>query len=263
MDRELAFWLALTRRLPAVKGAGALANVAKRAYARKPRPPVEADVLGFRMRLEPGEVVDRDLLIAPQFYDRHQMRFLRERLRPGDSFVDVGANVGIYALVASRLVGPAGRVLAIEADPYNQAKLDGHLRANGAANVAHARVGVSDKRETLRLQPGIHGNRGGSSFALEGDEAIEVACLPLLDVLREHRFREVHGMKMDIEGFEHRVLTPFFRDAPEAMKPRFLVVERNLHLLRKAGGDVLDLVQANGYKVAWRDEGDFVLVRNV
>ena len=108
IDPELAMWMAMTRRLPRVRGAGRILDLAKRVYTRKRRPPVVADVLGSRMVLDPGEFVDRSLLFGPQFYDRVERRLMRERLRPGDVFVDVGAHIGLYSLVAAQAVGPRG-----------------------------------------------------------------------------------------------------------------------------------------------------------
>lgn len=262
MDRELRAYLALTRRLPRVKGAGVVANVLKRAYARKPRDPVEADVQGFRMRLEPNEAVDREVLFAPQLYDRAQVDFMLARLRPGDTFLDVGANIGIYTLLASRGVGPTGRVIAIEADPYNVRKLEENLAANDARNVTLLPMGVSDKDETLKLRQGAPGNRGGSTFALDRAGAtVDVPCHPLLDLLQRERVERVAAMKMDIEGFEFRVMRRFFDEAPRALWPRFAIMEQHPgeEFRRSAGGEVVALMQEKGYRLAWHKDGDYVL----
>src|SRR5690348_14602654 len=94
-DRELAFVRGVGRRLPPLPHATALINrVLKPWYLRKERPQVVADVLGFRMRLNPAETTEGALLFYPHLYDRHEIAFLRGRLQDGDTFLDVGANVG-------------------------------------------------------------------------------------------------------------------------------------------------------------------------
>jgi len=145
---------------PPVKGAGWLANKLKAFYNRKSRPTVIAEVLGFELELEPAECVDGALLFYPHFYDRREFAFLQRQLQPGETFVDVGANVGIYSLVASQLVGNRGRVISIEADPYSSEKLISNVRRNNIRNIEVEQIGVSDSSETLLLHQQTAGNRG-------------------------------------------------------------------------------------------------------
>jgi len=62
-------------------------------------------------------------------------RYVADRLRPGDVFVDVGADIGYYSLLASTIVGPSGKVVAIEASPKVHGLLVDNLRRNGVDNV--------------------------------------------------------------------------------------------------------------------------------
>jgi hypothetical protein len=76
-----------------------------------------------------------DLWHVLPWREREIHRALRRLLRSGDVFIDGGANIGIYTLLASQLVGPAGRVLAIEMMPDTAAILRRHVRENRCANV--------------------------------------------------------------------------------------------------------------------------------
>lgn len=261
MDTELAVMLGVTRRLPRVRGAGVIANVIKRIYLRKPRPPVEVDSRGFRMRLEPAECIDGEVLFFPQIYDHHELAFIESCLEPGDTFLDVGANIGVYSLAASARVGNTGSVLAIEADPYNHEKLTLHLRLNGADNVRALHLGVADRRERLRLGINATGNRGGNSF-LRGENAVgvDVECHPLLDVLRQEGVGRVAGAKLDIEGMEYRVLHRFFETAPRELFPGFLVLESNPYFGEEAGGDPVQLALSVGYRSVWSSALNHILV---
>src|SRR5438552_3547012 len=83
-------------------------------------------------------------------YDYNNMSFVAELLaRIGRTFVDVGANIGTYTLVASEI--PTARVVSIEPHPSTFAQLVGNVRRNGRSNVTCLGVALSDHLGTVRL----------------------------------------------------------------------------------------------------------------
>lgn len=68
------------------------------------------------------------IIILPHLYEYGEIEFRRKHLWPGDIFLDIGAHIGFYSLIASRIVGEKGSVVAAEADPYNFEKLTLHIR---------------------------------------------------------------------------------------------------------------------------------------
>ena len=80
--------------------------------------------------------------------------FVQQRLRVGDTFVDVGANLGYYSLLASKLVGALGHVVAIEASPAIAAHLTKNLHLNNATNVRVVNAAAADRAGTLALYRG-------------------------------------------------------------------------------------------------------------
>ena len=261
LDTELRTVLQFTRRLPKLRGAGALGNLFRDFYLRKQRGDVIADVLDFKMQLNPAEMVDSALLLFPQVYDYREIDYLRSALAPGDVFLDVGANIGFYSLVASRCVGNAGRVLAIEADPFSHRRLMKNLCLNAMTNVTALNVGVSDCEETLRLGVNADGNRGESSFLLPSDTGVDVACKPLLSLLKAEGIQKIRGAKFDIEGFEFRVLRQFLEDAPNALYPHFIIIEHNPLWQEASGGDALSLLAACGYTPYHASKLNYIMVR--
>lgn len=260
MNCELRFLLSFTRRLPRIKGAGVFANALKKVYLRKDREEVQANVLGFKMRLDPAECVDGGLLFYPQLYDHHEIAFLKEGLGPGDVFLDVGAHIGLYTLVCSKIVGNRGTILSIEADPDNYEKLCIHLRINDIRNVKAINVGVSDKKQTLRLGINTTGNRGGSSFLSEGKEGIYVPCTTLLDILVENKIQKIAGAKFDIEGFEYRVLDAFLENAKFSLLPRFIITEFHPGWVNKSGGNTVELLSKKGYRVYSSHHQNYIMM---
>lgn len=250
LDPELRAWLAVTRRLPPWPRMAGLANhVARRLWLRRQRPMVHADVLGQAMALDPHELVDGLLLFAPQLVDRHEVAALRAGLRPGDTFLDAGAHVGFYTLLAAAAVGSAGRVLAVEPDPVSRARLTGNIATNGHANVTLTEVALSDVAGRAHLGRAEAGNRGGSSLLKADRPGIEVPCAPLADVLRSAGITRVDAAKLDLEGYEHRVLARWFADLPAQDRPRWLLIEHHPALVHAAGGDALALLRRCGYRV--------------
>ncbi|MEO6340951.1 MAG: FkbM family methyltransferase, partial [Caulobacteraceae bacterium] len=129
-------------------------------------------------------------------------RTIEAVLRPGDTFVDLGANVGYDTLLASRKVGAGGRVVAIEASSDIFAQLQVNLGLNHVANVRTEHVAVSNAEGELVLYGGDAGNQGRtSSLAREGLAPIEtVPMRPLDAILTPEERASVRLIKMDIEG---------------------------------------------------------------
>ena len=68
-------------------------------------------------------------------------------------------------------------------------------------------------------------------------------------LLRKHKINRVHGAKFDIEGFEFRVLNQFFRDVDDSLRPDFMIVEHHSELVGRAGGNVIELLESEGYRM--------------
>ena len=261
MDLELRLLRAVTQHLPKIRGAGTVARLFRRLYLRKSRDPVETDVLGNKMCLDPYEWVDGDLLFCPHLCDFKEIAFMQKVLKPGGTFLDVGVNIGFYSLIASRLVGQSGRVLSVEADPYNYEKLKHNISLNKELNnIVPLQVGVSDKKESLRMGIYTLGNRGGNSF-LRNDfpESIDVECETLHTLLRQNHIETIDIAKIDIEGFEYRVLDKFFKESETSLFPKNLIIESNPYFNNE--GDVLGLLSEQGYRVLESHRLNYILER--
>ena len=133
-------------------------------------------------------------------------------LRPGDCFVDIGANIGHYSLLASRIVGASGRVVAIEAAQWIHALLDRHVALNRRKNIRTVQVAASATRGTVKLYPGSPGNIGKTT-TVQGTlppgkdrEPVDVRALPLADILSADEVLQTRIIKIDVEGAELQVL---------------------------------------------------------
>jgi FkbM family methyltransferase len=201
--------------------------------------------------------VDWVILFFPKLYDYEEFKYLKTILRPGDTFVDVGANVGAYTAYASGLVGPLGRVIGIEANPEVFALLDEMTRRSGLTNVVLFDVGVTDEVGEFTLWLQTAGNRGASTLKPVGrdfslyERSTSVKCVTLSSIVGG----SIRLMKLDIEGLEYSVLRQYFLDVD--FRPEYILVERLRD--REDSGDVLLLLKREGYRDVWRHSHNHLL----
>ena len=136
-----------------------------------------------------------------------ELTYLESILSPGRVFVDVGANFGIYTMVASRLVGKAGRVVAFEPSVQSFPVLQKNIALNNLENVLSFHAALSDKESRAWLYHGLDpsGNSLGRDPSLDGARE-EVILKSLDNVLEENGIDRVDVIKVDVEGAEELVL---------------------------------------------------------
>ena len=91
-----------------------------------------------------------------------ELRYLHQLLSQGDAFIDCGANIGSYTLCAAAIVGPHGKVLAIEPSAVSLTRLRTNIDLNGFTQVVLVNKAVSDVEATARL---YHADGGPVSFS--------------------------------------------------------------------------------------------------
>jgi FkbM family methyltransferase len=136
--------------------------------------------------------------------------WIDSRLSPGDVFVDVGANIGYFTLLAANRVGPSGRVVAVEAMPAIFQHLAAHVAANALANtrlINEAAVGPGEPPEAL-LYWGGAGNIGSSGMIQHATqtESVKVVARTLAQMLTPDECRRARLIKVDVEGGEGRTI---------------------------------------------------------
>lgn len=135
---------------------------------------------------------------------RREETFLRSILRPGDTVVDVGANIGLVTLTASALVESGGRVVAIEPHPRTFSILQDHISLNAATNVVAVQSAVGESGGAAFISDGAYDDMNH----IERDKTggIAVPCLRLDDLASSLALETVRVLKIDVEGFELFVL---------------------------------------------------------
>lgn len=163
---------------------------------------------GARMELPP--VLGAGAAALYILRDRYEpeVKFLDHALRPGDVFVDGGANLGIYTVLASSLVGPSGRVLSFEPGAVTYERLQRSIAVTPVKNVTAFRSALSDTVGTANL---FHTQGHVVSYSLAGEQEADVESevvetLTIDEVIRREDIDRLDFIKLDIEGAEELAL---------------------------------------------------------
>jgi FkbM family methyltransferase len=170
-----------------------------------------------------------------------------QTLRPGDTFVDVGANVGYYTLLAAKRVTRSGAVIAIEPSPANVATIEAQLRLNRTPNITLHPVAAGASRSTAQLYGGLETDRGLSSLLPDWREGLELeATIPvrtLDDLLEAFDASRIALIKVDVEGFEAEVVAGASATIARCIRAAF-IVETNPNTYQT----VVNAFRAAGYQ---------------
>jgi len=129
-------------------------------------------------------------------------------LEPGDIFVDIGANTGYDTLLGSKLVGPEGGVVSIEAAPDTFRRLKENVARNGCQNVRTENLAASDKRGRLSMFSVSSTNLGAATTIprIGNVRIAEVDAFPLDEILTQQELIRAKLIKIDVEGAEYGIL---------------------------------------------------------
>ncbi|MEE4237107.1 MAG: FkbM family methyltransferase [Anderseniella sp.] len=136
--------------------------------------------------------------------ERATFRLLHDKLRLGDTFIDAGANIGVYSVLAARLVGPHGKVFSVEMMPDTVEHLEHNLALNGISNATVCRAALSNRIDqfiTAEVQPGKYGQATISPVKADPTAIRSEVKTTTLDEVSTG-LRHVRFVKMDLEGAE-------------------------------------------------------------
>lgn len=185
--------------------------------------------------------------MAMDAYEPETTRLFQSVVKPGMTFIDVGAHVGYYSLLAARQVGPEGQVYSFEPEPVNYSLLVKNVELNEYRNISTIAEAVSDKKgfSTLFVSALDSGRNSMFHHGLPENGSVQVATTTLDAFLEERGWPKVDLIKIDVEGAELDVLagmTELLRKS-EDLK---LIMEFNPALLQSAGVDPAEFLDAPG-----------------
>jgi FkbM family methyltransferase len=214
---------------------------------------IDVERFGFNLRLDHrgARISEKKMLLKVADYDRQELAHLLSHVRDDFHFADLGAAAGLYSF-AVKARCPSAKVVAFEPNPTQARLLDFNARTNSLADFHVLETAVGAERGVGRY----HTER--DSLLGDGD-GFDVAIVPLHDALRENGFTRLDGMKIDVEGYEDRVLFPFFETASPEFRPEVIIIE-HIESFRWER-DCLALCASLGYRTVWSGSHNSVLER--
>lgn len=199
-SKQRPFYQAAIQKLPFKRGAAA------RALGFLSSPGIEARVNHFSMKLDLRESIQR--LMFLDMYEPEQTAWFKQCLRPGDTFVDVGASFGYYTTLAANLVGPSGRVFAFEPSPLASKVIEETIVGAAVQNVTLTKAAVGRRTGSavlfLPTTRYLH-----SPSILQSDPEFVPLEIPIVALDQFEPLEDVpltRLVKIDVEGFEPDVL---------------------------------------------------------
>jgi FkbM family methyltransferase len=238
-----------------------LGSIGWQVYKRTLRRPIWIQAFGsMRLRCYPDDHEASRFIYFNRFPDFHEMRFMQRFLRPGDRFIDCGAHIGSYSLLAAAIVGSQWVVEAFEAAPRALQRLKENIAASNVTCVRVHACAVSDRSGAVAFVADRKGGTGNRIVTPEDDSrvTVEVPAVRLDDVLNEAPYAMA---KLDIEGAEALALQGANRLLRDAASPVWQLELVDLFIRRFGSSvhQVIEYLASLGYEIGVYDAGNNVL----
>lgn len=224
-----------------------------------------------------GEIAK--ILYANQFlikrnkgWEYKTVNMFKEHIQSGNVIIDIGANIGMYTLLASDLAGSTGKVYAFEPSKETFAVLNKNIEGNNKKNVSTHQLALSNKREKVSLRVPVVAQGRADAFnsihVIEDDgnkeEGEYMETMTLDQFVKEQQIKEIDFIKIDIEGAELLCLQGA-RNTLEHIKPRVIVFESFEPFCKRFNygqADIILYLHKFGYTFSQYDDWQWIAIHN-
>ncbi len=182
-------------------------------------------------------IYDFDLLINPAIdngvehslyyfgtYEKGTLNFIKQNLKEGDVFFDIGANIGLMSIFASYCVGKTGKIYAFEANPETVKLLQYNIDLNTIKNINVIDKAVGNDFGKIKIYNNWAVNRGGATLIKPNQktDSFEIDLIKI-DSIPEYLSMQINMIKIDVEGFEMDVLKGLDKILQKPNAPKLIV----------------------------------------
>ena len=172
-----------------------------------------SDVMIHRITRKSKLKLYKDSLLSiniDEGFEQDELDFLTRTLSKGDTFLDIGANIGLFSILASELVGKTGKVISFEPTPTTYKRLTENIRINKRENIDARQLAISDSSGDIDFHISDNGNDAFNSPAQDKNgrltSRITVPASTLDIELSKIDKSKITFVKIDVEGWEKYVL---------------------------------------------------------
>jgi FkbM family methyltransferase len=187
---------------------------------------------------------------TPRNYRTGDKRFLEQVLKPGGLVVDVGANIGMISIRSAKLVGPTGRVIAIEPNPNIAPFCKENIRLNGLENVTVFQTALGAKEGVTSFNC----DKSDDCSRVTDKGGIEVPITLLDKVMEIEPTREIDLLKVDVEGYEFVVLEGAVKSLARTRLIYIEVDAANYAVFGRRTGEMIELLNSHGFDTFVSDD---------
>ena len=222
--------------------------------------PVDLIYNGLKLRIRPfGNTIESNILFSSKTREKSELEFIKKFVDSKTLFLDIGANFGYYSLFVASF--GARKCIGFEPNPVLIERMNENIKLNKLTDkivVAPFALGENSKIVDLHISKfGL-----GSSSIIKNTsslETIKVNQKTLKKALKELNEIKADIVKIDIEGFEDKVLFPYLSSLEKNYLPSLIIIEDN-----SSDWDlnILNWLEKNHYKRAGKTRGNIFLVKN-
>ncbi|MFV1882979.1 MAG: FkbM family methyltransferase [Balneola sp.] len=203
------------------------------------------------MNLEIEDWIPRNLYFTGH-YEKAEILFLKNNLNVGDVFIDVGANIGLHTLSASKFVEQKGKVFSFEPFKKNYDLLKENISLNNLSNISAYKKALSNKSGSLEIFFDSSKNNTGtvSLFNDVSTYSEKVESITLDSFVEKENIKEISLIKIDVEGAEYLALLGM-KKVLQKFHP-ILLIEIDEKILKRTPhtkGQIIDFLTSLNYQI--------------
>ena len=191
-----------------------------------------------------------------------EIDFIQKNSPNNSVFIDIGSNMGFYTQFIASIINKKKRIkiISIDAHPINNYRLRENLKLlktkipNIFSFVKIKNCAVGDRNTILNLNFS-HGL--ANAVITKNKKDISVKCRKLVDIINEEKLKYITNLKIDVEGYEDKVLITFLNNCKKKLVPKNIILEHSEKNVWK--NDLIQFLFKFGYKEIYKNKSNIIL----
>lgn len=225
-----------------------------------PRRVITGKIHHYQMHLDMKWWADRSTYFLGRWHNLETQLILRDLVQPGSTVIDVGSNRGMFALTASCIVGPKGRIICFDPNPQCASTLKWEIAENGIENITVRTLALGDAKAERTLTVPWQNSGSGTLNAAALKRSVPTYDVISYIVVGDEELADVSPdfIKINVEGFEYSALSGLIETIKRS---RPIIIHEVISALLKANGatfaniaKMMRAIDYRGFRIGLRKE---------